>query len=94
MSGLTASLSALLEGSVADYTITFGQDDYEIISRIHDDGEVLEQRYEGERVILRFRMNRIRAEHILASFRKKQERKRETPTRAARTRAGRPRRKG
>jgi GTP-binding protein HflX len=91
MSGLTASLSALLEGSVAEYTITFGQDDYEIISRIHDDGEVLEQRYEGERVILNFRMNRIRAEHILASLRKKQERRREVPARATRVRAGRPR---
>jgi GTP-binding protein HflX len=93
MSGLAASLSALLDGSNAEYTVSFGQGDYEIISRIHDDGEVLEKRYEGEEVVLRFRMNRTRAEHLLAALRKKQEQKQGSQGKPARTAPGRSKRK-
>jgi GTP-binding protein HflX len=88
MSGLTAALSALLEGSAEEYTVTFGQDDYDIISRIHDDGEVIEKKYEGDRVILRFRMNRTRAEQVLTTLRKKQEARQKPAGRSARAKAG------
>jgi hypothetical protein len=77
--------------------VTFGQDDYDIISRIHDDGDVVEKTYEGNGVTIRFRMNRTRAEQVLTALRKKQEARKKTvsrPSRPAHAASGKPRRKG
>jgi len=75
MTGLVAQVTSLLEGTIAEETMTFGQNDYELMSQVHDGGEVLETRYDGDSVTLRFRMIRPRAEQIKkALLRKKRSR--------------------
>ncbi|HXX62586.1 MAG TPA: GTPase HflX [Bacteroidota bacterium] len=71
MSALVDQLCALLEGTIAEETLTFRQDDYDLISQVHDAGEILETRYEGESITLRLRMHRTRIEQIKKSLARK-----------------------
>jgi len=64
MTGLVSTMTELLAGTIIEETMTFGQDEYEFISRVHDDGEVMETRYEGGGITLRFRMHRTRIEQL------------------------------
>ena len=54
----------------------FKQDDYELMSQVHDEGEVLEKRYDGTSVVVRFRMDRARAERIKDALARKRSRRR------------------
>jgi GTP-binding protein HflX len=64
MSALTAAIASLLEGSMVEETMTFGQDQYSFVAQVHDTGEVLEKWYEDGKVTVRFRMNRTRADQL------------------------------
>ena len=50
-----------LEGGITEEIMTFRQDDYGLISRIHDVAEILERSYDGESVTMRFRISRSHA---------------------------------
>ena len=64
MSAMTNEMIVLLDGSISEQTITFGQDDYPIISQIHDMAEIIDKHYEGDTVTIRFRMNRRYADRL------------------------------
>jgi GTP-binding protein HflX len=64
MGTLEKKIIELLEESVTEETLTLGQKDYAVISRIHDLGEIIEKRYEGEQIVIRFRMNRAGVEQL------------------------------
>jgi GTP-binding protein HflX len=68
LSSLTDTLVSLLEGTVAEETLTLGQGEYDIVSRAHEHGEVLEERYDGKGITLRVRMNRTRLEQLKKSL--------------------------
>jgi GTP-binding protein HflX len=65
LSGLTDAVVRLLDASIVEESLTFGQDEYELISMVHDAGEVLETNYTDDRITLRIRMPRARSEQIL-----------------------------
>jgi GTP-binding protein HflX len=71
MSQLTSKLSTVLEGTIVEETMTFGQDQYQFVAQVHDAGEVLEKSYEDGKVTVRFRMNRTRAEQLRKALAKK-----------------------
>jgi 50S ribosomal subunit-associated GTPase HflX len=64
MSNLIQTLGSVLEGTVVEETMTFGQDQYQFVAQVHDAGEVLEKVYEDGKVTVRFRMSRTRAEQL------------------------------
>ncbi len=71
MSALERALGALLEPTLTVRTMTFGPGDYALISRIHGAAEILEERYEGELVTIRFRMSRAEADRLKKSLSRK-----------------------
>ena len=71
MTALVAAVTTLLEGSIIEETVRFGQDDYELMSRVYESGEVLEKHYEGDSVTLRYRMTRTRAEQLRKALARK-----------------------
>jgi GTP-binding protein HflX len=63
---LQQRIMALLDSTVTELSLILGQRDHKLISHIHDVAEILEIRYEEERIFLRCRMNRRHAERVLA----------------------------
>ncbi len=68
MSALSDALVSLLEGTVTEETLTLGQGEYDMVARVHETGEVLEERYDGEGITLRVRMNSTRLEQLKKSL--------------------------
>ena len=64
MGTLEKKIIELLEDSMTDETLTLGQKDYAVISKIHDLGEIVEKKYDGEKIIIRFRMSKAAAERL------------------------------
>lgn len=64
MKSLEEKIIELLNTDIEEQTMTFGQDDYQIISQIHDMAEILEKKYEGDEITIRFRMNRMHADRL------------------------------
>ena len=64
MKGLEEKIMHILDENIAEQTMTFGQDDYQIISQIHDMAEILDKQYDGNEIIIRFRMNSIHADKL------------------------------
>lgn len=64
MKALEEKIMLVLDENIAEQTMTFGQDDYQIISQIHDIAEVLDKKYEGDQITIRFRMNRMHADRL------------------------------
>ncbi len=64
MQALERLIVTLLEGNMAVETLTLSQNDYPILSQIHDLAEVLEKRYDGTTITIRFRMNRMHADRL------------------------------
>ncbi len=64
MSSLEAKIIELLDANIVEQTMTFSQSDYQIISQIHDMAEVLEKKYDGDEITIRFRMNNIHADRL------------------------------
>ena len=68
MSALSDAIVSLLEGTVAEETLTFGQGEYDFVSRIHESGEILEEKYDGDGITVRVRMNKTRLEQLKKSL--------------------------
>jgi GTPase len=64
MGSLEKKITELLEGGMTEETLTLGQKDYAVISKIHDLGEILEKTYDGEKIVIRFRMSKAAAEQL------------------------------
>jgi GTP-binding protein HflX len=64
MSGLVSSITALLEDAMATITLTLNASHYPLLSRLHDESEILEQLYEGEDIIVTLRTTRAEAERL------------------------------
>ena len=64
MKALEGKIRDLLEESISEQTMTFGQNDYQIISQIHDIAEILDKKYDGEQITIRFRMNKKHADRL------------------------------
>jgi GTP-binding protein HflX len=64
MGTLEKKIIELLEDSITEETLTLGQKDYAVISKIHDLGQIVEKRYEGEQIVIHFRMNKAAAEKL------------------------------
>ena len=64
MTALEERLRKLLDHDIIEQTLRFGQQDYHLISQIHDLAEILEKTYEGEEIVIRFRMNRRHAQQL------------------------------
>jgi GTP-binding protein HflX len=62
--GLKDRIASLLDETVAEETLVLGQDQYPILSRIHDEGEVLEKEYDGDAIRVRFRMRKTEVERL------------------------------
>jgi GTP-binding protein HflX len=64
MKGLEDKIIELLDAGIAEQTMTFGQQDYQVISQIHDMAEILEKHYEGNEITIRFRMHQMYADRL------------------------------
>ena len=64
MTELEDKIMELLDTNISEQTMRFGQGDYQLISQIHDMAEIIEKRYEGENIIIRFRMNKLFADRL------------------------------
>jgi 50S ribosomal subunit-associated GTPase HflX len=71
MGSLGESMSDVLEKNITEETITFSQDDYQIISQIHDMAEILDKQYDGDSITIRFRMNRLHADRLRKALARK-----------------------
>lgn len=84
VAGLVEGIAALLDAAVTEETMVLRQDQYPVLSRIHDLGEVLQKEYDGDAIRVRFRMLRTHADRL----------RKELAAAAGHTPAARPRRKG
>ena len=64
MTGLVSSITGLLEDAMATITLTLNASHYPLLSRLHDESEILEQRYEGEDIIVTIRTTRTEADRL------------------------------
>ncbi len=61
---LEAQIMKLLDANISEQTMTFSQHDYQIISEIYDMAEVLEKKYNNDKITIRFRINTIHADRL------------------------------
>ena len=71
MKSLEERIINILNRHISEQTITLRQDEYPIISQIHEIAEVLDKQYEGDAITIRFRMNKIHAERLKKTLAKK-----------------------
>lgn len=71
MGGMEEKIIATLDANITEQTLTFTQEDYPIISQIHEMAEILDKQYQGEEIIIRFRMNNIHADRLKKVLAKK-----------------------
>lgn len=64
VSGLEERIAALLERDIVEHTMTFSQQDHHIISQIHDMAEILDTQYDGDKIVVRFRLDRAHADRM------------------------------
>ena len=64
MKTLEDKIMNILDENISEQTMTFGQDDYQIISQIHDMANILDKQYDGNAITIRFRMNRMYADRL------------------------------
>jgi GTPase len=64
MTGLVSSITTLLEETMATITLTLNAGHYPLLSRLHDEADILEQRYEGEDIIVTVRTTRADADRL------------------------------
>ena len=65
MAGLRDQVIALLEGSLEEQEVVLSQQQYKLLSHIHDTADILEKRYSGNRITVRFRAPKAEAERIM-----------------------------
>jgi GTPase len=71
MKSLEMLIIKLLDEHISEQTMTFHQDEYPIISQIHDMAEVLDKQYNGNEITIRFRMSNIHADRLKKALAKK-----------------------
>jgi len=71
MKALEDKIMHILDENISEQTMTFGQNDYKIISQIHDIAEILDKKYDGDEIIIRFRMNRMYADRLKKALARK-----------------------
>jgi len=64
ISALSKQILGILDQSISEETIVLSHTDHSIISRIHETAEVIEKTYDGDRITIRFRINRRYAEKL------------------------------
>lgn len=65
MGGLREQLIALLQDTVTEHEVTLTQQQYKLLSRLHDTADILEKRYNGNSIVVRFRAPKAEAERII-----------------------------
>jgi GTP-binding protein HflX len=68
ITGLISAITDLLEDTVATVTLTLNASHYPLLSRLHDESEILEQRYVGENIVVTVRTGRTEAERLRQEF--------------------------
>lgn len=64
MTGLVSSITSLLAETMATVTLTLNANHYPLLSRLHDEADILEQRYEGEDIVVTVRTTRAEADRL------------------------------
>jgi len=64
MAGLEAAITQVLDVDITEETLLLSQQDYPLISQIHDLAEIVEKKYDADGVTIRFRMNRRDADRL------------------------------
>jgi GTP-binding protein HflX len=64
MGSLTQKIAEALDTNISEETVTLGQKDYSILWEIHNMAEILEKRYDGEEITIRFRINKVHANRL------------------------------
>jgi GTPase len=68
---LQEKIIEILDKNISEQTVTLNQQDYQIISQIHDMAEILDKQYEGDEITIRFRMNRMYADRLRKALARK-----------------------
>ncbi len=68
---LEQKIIEILDQNIVEQTMSFGQDDYQVISQIHDMAEILEKTYEGNTITLRFKMNKMHMDRLKKALARK-----------------------
>jgi len=71
MKSLEDKIIELLDAGIAEQTMTFGQDDYQIISQIHDMADILDKHYDGDKITIRFRIHKMHADKLKKALARK-----------------------
>jgi GTP-binding protein HflX len=71
LSGLRDAILTEINDRLAEYEVTLTQQQHHLVSRIHDIGEVLDTKYTGARIKVRFRAPRHEAESLLKSIKER-----------------------
>jgi GTP-binding protein HflX len=71
MASLEKKIIEILDKDIAEQTMTLSQSDYHIISQIHDIAEILDTKYKGNKITIRFRMNSIHADRLKKALAKR-----------------------
>jgi GTP-binding protein HflX len=61
----------ILDKNISEQTVTLNQEDYQIISQIHDMAEIMDKQYDGDEISIRFRMNRMYADRLRKALSRK-----------------------
>jgi len=67
MGSLEKGIAELLAPRLSVQTLKLRQRDYRLVTQIHEEGEVLDEQYDGEFITIRFRMTRSEADRIRKS---------------------------
>ena len=68
---LQEKIIEILDKNISEQTVTLNQQDYQIISQIHDMAEILDKQYDGDEITIRFRMNRMYADRLRKALARK-----------------------
>ena len=70
MGALQNKLVELLDANISERTMTLNQSDYQIIAKIHEMADIIEKKYEGNEISIRFRLNNVHAERLQKMLKK------------------------
>jgi 50S ribosomal subunit-associated GTPase HflX len=84
MTGLVSAITSLLADTMATITLTLNASHYPLLSRLHDESEILEQRYEGEDILVTIRTTRAEADRLTRELGATRKAPRPRPRRAGR----------
>lgn len=71
MTSLEDHIITILNEDITELSMTFGQQDYDIISQLHDIAEILETSYDGDKITIRFRVKSIHGDKLLKALARK-----------------------